>query len=233
MGKECPSYALCADICAEGAIEHTEDGIKFHTEKCVGCLACFGIVSICGVGGLPDDFFDVTAAAIADSALAVVKAIGAGKVGYINLAVDISPHCDCVNYSDRPIVPNLGVFASWDPVALDSACINKTKNAYGIPGSAAMEKGVMEPGMAKLTACGSVMGISEEIQPNVGQQIGLGIREYELVDVPPALDPTPFLCDPQNAGLKLRRVFAKKGDIYPKGGFKRVHEVDIEDMRLP
>ena len=102
-----------------------------------------------------------------------------------------------------------------------------------MPGSAAMEKGAMEPGMAKLTACGSVMGISEEIQPNVAQEIGLGTREFELVEVPPATDPTPFLCDTQAAGIKLRRVFAKKGDIYPKGGFKRLDEVDIEDMRLP
>jgi len=231
--EECPSYALCVDICAEGAIEHTEKGVNFHREKCTGCLACVGIVSMCGVGGMPDDFFDVTAAAIADSALAAVKSVGVGKVGFINLAVDISPLCDCVSYSDRPIVPNLGVFASWDPVALDSACISKTKEASGMPGSVAMEKGVMEPGMAKFTACGSAMGISEEIQPNVGQEIGLGTREFEMVEVPPAIDPTPFLCDDKIAGSKLRRVFAKKGDIYPKGGFNRVDEVDIEDMRLP
>jgi hypothetical protein len=75
------------------------------------------------------------------------------------------------------------------------------------------------------------MGISEEIQPNVGQKIGLGTREFELVTVTPPEVDTPFLCTTIPAGAKHRKAFAKKGDIYPAGGFKRAEEVDIEDMR--
>ncbi len=186
---------------------------------------------MCGVGFLPDDYFDATAAAITDSAFAAVKAVGDKKVGYINMALDISPWCDCINYSDRPIVPNLGLFASWDPVAIDSACLQKSKEAAGMPDSVAMAKGVMDPGMPKFTACGSFLGVSEEIQPNVGQKIGLGTRKFELVEVQPADDPTPFLFTTIPAGAKLARVFAKKGDIYPPEGFKREEEVDFEDMR--
>jgi hypothetical protein len=102
-----------------------------------------------------------------------------------------------------------------------------------MPDSLAMAKGVMDPGMPKFTACGSFLGVSEEIQPNVGQKIGLGTREFELVEVQPVDDPTPFLCNTVPAGAKLGKVFAKKGDIYPPGGFKREEEVDLEDMRLP
>ncbi len=232
-GKDCSSYGVCVDICPQSAIIHTDNGVEFIRERCIGCLGCFGIVTMCGVGGLPDEFFDVTAAAIADSALAAVKAVGSGKVGYINLALDVTPWCDCVSFSDRPFIPDLGLFASWDPVAVDSACIQKTKETSGMPGSAAMERGVMDPGMPKLTACGSYMGISEEIQPNVAQKIGLGTREFELVEVPPAADDTPFRCDTQVAGAKLAKAFAKKEDLYPPGGFQRADEVDLEDMRLP
>ena len=82
-------------------------------------------------------------------------------------------------------------------------------------------------------ACGSFLGVSEEIQPNVGQKIGLGTREFELEEVPPAEDVTAFLCNDTPAGAKLGKVFAKKGDVYPSGGFKREDEVDLEDLRLP
>jgi uncharacterized Fe-S center protein len=180
---------------------------------------------------LPEGYFDVTAAAIADSALAVSKAIGAGKIGYINMAIDISPHCDCVNYSDRAFLADMGIFASWDPVAIDSACIQMTKDSAGVPNSVAMEKGVDVPGMPKLTSCGSVMGVSEEIQPNVGQKIGLGTRDYELEEVPEQDDPTPFEYTTRPVGAKFKKAFAKKGDIYPSGGFKQADEVDMEDMR--
>jgi len=231
--QDCPSYQVCLNLCPFGAIEHTEETVLFHREKCKGCLACVGVVTMCGVAFLPDDFFDATAAAIVDSAAAAIKAIGAEKIGYINMALDVSPWCDCVNFSDRPIVPNLGLFASKDPVALDSACIQKSKEAAGMPDSLAMAKGVMDPGIPKFTACGSFLGVSEEIQPNVGQKIGLGTRQFELVEVEPSEDPTPFLCTLMPAGIKLGKLFDKKGDVFPPGGFKRLDEVDLEDMRLP
>jgi len=230
-GKECPDWEICANICPEGAITMTENGIEWNSEGCIGCLACLPMLAMCGVAMPPDDYFDATAAAIADSALAAAKAVGEGKVGYINLALDIAPWCDCVSYSDRSIVPNLGIFASWDPVAIDSACLQKATEAGGMPGSVAMAKGVMDPGLPKFTACGSFMGISEEIQPNVGQKIGLGTRDFELIEVPPADDDTAFLFTTIPAGAKHKKAFAKKGDIYPPGGFKRADEVDLEDMR--
>ena len=232
MGKECPVYEVCKNVCPHGAFHHTETTIEYDRNKCAGCIACLPLVSgACGVGGIPEGYFDVTAAAIADSALAVSKAVGAEKIGYINMAIDLSPHCDCVNYSDRPFVPDMGIFASWDPVAVDSACIQMTKDSEGFPNSAAMEKAVMDPGMPKLTSCGSAMGISEEIQPNVGQKIGLGTRDYELEEVPEQDDPSPFEFTDIPIGTRFGKAFAKKGDVYPPGGFKYEDEVDLEDMR--
>ncbi len=229
--EECPDYQTCLNLCPTGAIRHTKDSVEFIREKCIGCLACVGVVTMCGVGYIPDDYFDVTAAAIADSAKAAVKAVGEGKVAFINMALDITPWCDCVNYSDRPLVPNIGIFASWDPVAIDSACIQKVRDSAGMPDSVAMTKGTMDPGIPKFSACGSFLGVSEEIQPNVGQQNGLGTRQYELIEVPEAEDATPFLCKESPAGTFLGKLFAKKGDIYPPEGFKREDEVDLEDMR--
>ena len=53
--------------------------------------------------------------------------------------------------------------------------------------------------------------VSEEIQPNVGQKIGLGSRAFELIEVEPAEDPSPFLCSQVPVGAKYAKVFAKKG----------------------
>lgn len=231
LGQQCPSWEICDNICSLGNIRITEKTIEWNRDNCIGCMACLPLLAMCGVAMPPDDYFDATAAAIADSALATVKAIGKDKIGYINLALDIAPWCDCVSYSDRSIVPNIGVFASSDPVAIDSACLQKATESAGMPGSIAMAKGVMDPGLPKFTACGSFMGISQEIQPNVGQKIGLGTREVELVDVPPLDDDKPFLSTHIPAGAKHCKAFAKKGDIYPPGGFKRAEEVDLEDMR--
>ncbi len=230
-GQDCATWQVCQNICPEGLIHITRNSIEWEKERCTGCLACLGLIVMCGVAGLPEDFFEASNAAIADSALAAAKAVGKDRIGYINLAIDVAPGCDCVSFSDRPIVPNLGVFASKDPVALDSACLQTAKASAGMPGSAAMEKAVMEPGFPKFTACGSMMGVSEDIQPNVAQKIGLGTREYELVEVSPADDPTAYLFDAVPIGAKFRKAYTKKGDIYPAEGFKRVEEVDFEDLR--
>jgi len=100
-----------------------------------------------------------------------------------------------------------------------------------MPGSLAATKGAMDPGAPKFSACGSFLGVSEEIQPNVGQRIGLGTREFELVEVPAAEDPTPFLCTQVPAGAKLGKLFVKKGDLIPSDGFQREDQVEIEEMR--
>jgi hypothetical protein len=109
--------------------------------------------------------------------------VGRTKVGFINMAIDISPACDCVGFADMPIVPNLGVFASTDPVALDQATVHKAMQARGMPGSAAEDYGATEPGAHKFTAASAVRvpDLSEEIQIRTGAIIGLGSREYELV----------------------------------------------------
>jgi len=229
-GAECPSMMLCNTICPEDSLHVTEDGITWEREKCTGCQSCFGVLVMCGVGFFPDDHFDVSAAAMADSALATMKTFKPGKVGFINMAIDMSPWCDCVSFSDRAFLPNLGVFASKDPVAIDVAGLDMATASYGIPGSMAEDKGVMEPGVRKLTSCGSFVGVDEMIQPNTAQKIGLGTKEYELITVPQPENVLPFLPTMQPIGMRLRSKYAVQ-HVLPKGGFKREKEVNLEEVR--
>ncbi|GAB4333355.1 MAG: DUF362 domain-containing protein [Candidatus Abyssubacteria bacterium] len=229
-GAECTNMLLCNNICPEDSLHVTEEGITWEREKCKGCQACFGVLVLCGVGFIPDDHFDVGAAAMADSALAVMKTFKPGKVGFINMAIDMSPWCDCVSFSDRSFLPNLGVFASMDPVAIDVAGLDMATASMGVPGSMAEDKGVLEPGMRKMTSCGSVIGVDEMIQPNTAEKIGLGTKEYELITVPQPENVLPFLPTMKPVGLRLRPLFTLQ-HVVPEGGFKRAKEVDLEEVR--
>ncbi|MBI1986781.1 MAG: DUF362 domain-containing protein [Nitrospinae bacterium] len=228
-GKSCDKWMLCDNVCPEGCFHVTETSIEWDASRCTGCFACLFVTMPCGVTGVADEFFDISAAAIADSALAVTKTFKLGKIGYLNMAIDISPWCDCVPFSDRPFVPNLGAFSSRDPVAIDVACIDMSRQSFGMPGSIAEEKGVMFPGIPKLSACGSFVGVSENIQTNTGDRIGLGSKQYELIR-PEAGDPTKFLYTQVPTGIKFAPLYKMK-PVYPEGGFKRAAEVPIEEVR--
>ena len=127
------------------------------------------------------------------------------RSGSLNLAIDVSPKCDCAGFSDVPIVPHLGVFASTDPVAIDQACVDKARHAPGIPGSLSEEMGVDAPGDRKFDLAGAAIeGLSEQTTINTGVVIGLGSRKYTMVDVSPAgNDKFRFPLDPRPTRLRL------------------------------
>ena len=156
---------------------------------------------------VPRRNFAATDAAIADGALGAVTAVGKEKCGFINLAIDISPRCDCVGFADMPIVPNLGVFASKDPVAIDMACLDKVRESHGMPGSIADDFDLLDPGTRKFeTVSATVHGLSEETQINTGTLNGLGNREYTLIDTEPQpMKRHVFALDQRPTGERFRK----------------------------
>ncbi len=229
-GRACDTWQACESACAYGLIKITEDGIEWNAEKCTNCLAHPKVIT-CGAIQDPPDNYDTAAAAMGDAALGVVKAVGAAKMGYINMAIDVVPMCDCLMFSDRPLVPNVGVFASQDPVAIDQACLDAVQGVAGMPGSRAQDLGVVEAGLQKFTTCSSAIGGSENLQVAVGSRNGLGSREYELITVPPA-DPekSRFHWDKRPVGERLREPFRRE-QVYPEGGYRRNEDFDLETVR--
>ncbi len=232
-GRECSKWEDCVACCPEGALVMPENGpIEFKRELCKGCLSHLLMTMDCGVFGNLKllDYLEATSVTIADSAKACMKTFESGKVGFINLAIDCTPWCDCISYSDRPIIPNLGVFASKDIVALDRACLDMAAQTAGMPNSAAEERFVSPPGTPKFSAASSFMGLSEDIQCNVGQEIGLGSKEYDFKTVQPMESAKPTFLYTQPAGVALKR-FYKKIHPVPKEGYKRVEEPDLQKVR--
>ncbi len=234
--NECPIWELCQDCCPYGLFHVKDDTIQWENEKCVGCLAHLGVNVGCGVLNIPKEPLEALHPAIADACLATIKAVGPDKVGFINMGIDVSPWCDCIMYSDMPIVPHIGVFASHDPVAIDMACLDKVSESPGTPGSAAEELGVHEPGAKKFENAAALMhGLNEEAQINTGALIGLGSREYELVQVKPSENYFGFRDDPRPGGKRFRPMFEKE-DPFPRErygghGFKREIKVDFDEIK--
>ena len=128
-------------------------------------------------------------------------------------------------FNDVPIVPNIGVFASKDPVAIDSACVDKVTELAAIPNCQADEYGVGAAGQEKFTIGSSLMGVNHDIQLKVGEKIGLGIREYNLIEIEPG---EPEYFRPREIPLgKYMAEYYKHDHPFPEKGFKRRDEVDL------
>jgi hypothetical protein len=136
-----------------------------------------------------------------------------------------------------PITPHLGVFASYDPVAIDMACLEMARNAHGMPGSAAEDYDMHHPGDYKFENISAWFhGLSEEAQINTGAIIGMGSREYEIVNVDPqkAIDHV-FHFDKRATRLRFGEKFKKfmpfPYDRYDGKGFHREEEIDVEFIK--
>lgn len=128
----CVGCGACRKNCAHGAISITERKASIDTAKCVGCGRCIGACPVDAVDSMCDEANDILNRKIAEYTLAVVK----DRPGFhVSLVVDVSPCCDCHAENDAPIVPNIGMFASYDPVALDMACVDAVNRQPVMAGS--------------------------------------------------------------------------------------------------
>ena len=101
-----------------------------------------------------------------------------GRASVLNFLTDISPACDCYDHADRPIVRDIGILASTDPVAIDQASVDLVNNEPGK--DSALTKN-FNAGEDKFR--GVYPQIDWEVQLAYAEEIGLGTREYELIPV--------------------------------------------------
>jgi len=183
LGKNCPWADVCEQCCPEDAIQIGEKTLKLDFDKCVYCWACINVCSFPGAGraiSTPPNEVDFSDIRIAETTHAIVNTFKNGKVGFMNYLVDITPKCDCIAFSDSPMIPNIGVLASFDPVAIDQASYDLMYGSEGIPKTKAEDLNALAPGrdLFKLTH-----KVDPLLQLKHGEKIGLGSRKYELVKV--------------------------------------------------
>ena len=174
--SRCIGCGMCTKFCAQHAITVENRKASVSQALCAGCGRCIGV---CPRNALHSTFSEsetMLNKKIAEYVYAVVK----GKPQFhVSLAVDISPYCDCHAENDAPIVPNIGMFASLDPVAIDAACADAINKSPVIEGSALGEVTHAHDNYFADIFPNTVW----HVQVEHGQQIGLGSMDYALVEI--------------------------------------------------
>ncbi|AEA47276.1 DUF362 domain-containing protein [Archaeoglobus veneficus] len=141
INEKCDGCGRCTEICPINAIScHVAGDTGNRTiytidrNKCIGCTGCY---EVCRKRAIDVEWLTgrEISERIAECALGVVRVVGKDNFGFINFAMDITPHCDCRPYSDMPAFPDIGIFASRDIVAVDKACIDALLKARPNPGA--------------------------------------------------------------------------------------------------
>ena len=111
------------------------------------------------------------------------KAVIDGRPNFhISLVIDVSPNCDCHGENDVPILPNIGMFVSFDPLALEQACVDACLKAEPMPNSQ-LSDNMKKPGFADWGDPFRNSTPESEWRSCLehAEKIGLGTREYELI----------------------------------------------------
>lgn len=172
----CIGCGNCRRNCANNAITITDRKASINHDNCVGCAHCLPVCPKDAITPPFDAANDVLNKKIAEYSYAVLH----GRPSFhISLVCDVSPLCDCCGENDIPIIPNVGMFASFDPVALDVACADAC-NAQPVFENS-------ELGHKEHTHGDHFRDLHPETNWEVcvehAEKLGLGSREYELIKV--------------------------------------------------
>ena len=178
--EKCTTCGACLKACAHDAIDLSSGKAILDAERCVGCGRC---ITVCEPKAVQIQWNAQSAMVMKKMAEYSLGAISGKdkKLLFVNFITQVSPSCDCYGHSDTPIVPDIGILASTDPVALDQACADMVNEARGLPGTA-MKTG-HEPGCDKFR--GVYPKIDWKVQLEHGEKVGLGERAYEVVVLEP------------------------------------------------
>ena len=173
----CSGCQLCLRGCVHNAITFV-DGKAFITEDCTGCARCLSFCKTHAIHPITSNSPIVIQKLIAEYAAAVLQKKPAF---HIAVAIDITAGCDCFPDCDSPIVGDVGMFASFDPVALDRACadmINKQEPIVGTRLSDDLESRQEKDGFTTMYP-----ETDWEIANIHAEKLGIGTREYRLIEV--------------------------------------------------
>ncbi len=185
--ENCIGCRICEKYCRHDAVKVTDRKAHIDYSKCVGCGQCVAVCQHDGAVVKDWDSSEMLNCKIAEYALAVVK----GKPSFhISFIMNVSPNCDCWNHNDAAIIPDLGIAASFDPVALDCACADLVKAAPVLQNNVITD---IDSRLGHDHSHGHHEGEDKFhiVHPDTkweagvehGEKIGLGKREYTLVRV--------------------------------------------------
>lgn len=177
----CVGCQMCAKICAHDAPEFENKKATINHDKCVGCGRCIGVCPKDAILSASDESNEILNCKIAEYTKAVIDN---RPHFHISLVIDVSPYCDCHGENDAVIVPNVGMFASFDPVALDMAC------AEAVNAQPVLSNSMLGDCSEEERACHNHDHFHSifpetcwETAISHGEKIGIGNSKYKLITV--------------------------------------------------
>ena len=179
--ENCVGCKICVTHCAHDAIRLNDDNkAEINYSKCIGCGQCVALCQYDSAVLADNDTSEVLNCKVAEYAKAILN----GKPHFhISFIMNVSPECDCWNHNDAAIVPDIGIAASFDPVALDRACADLVMKAPILPVSKLADSchGEDHDKIDKFHI----------IHPNTNwrsgldyaEEIGIGSQNYELIEL--------------------------------------------------
>jgi uncharacterized Fe-S center protein len=176
QAQQCNNCQACLPFCPTGAIAPGPDHIRFEADFCNRCLGCFLACPRQAMQLAPEsiEIFQKCLVEAAHTAQSNLR----GGAFYVNFLQAVTPQPDDCPYSDIPFLPDLGILASDDPVALDWVTYMMTVRAPGVPGSIAEDLQVLEKGQDKIKA---ITGVDPAAMLQYAEQLQLGQRQCEFL----------------------------------------------------
>lgn len=178
--KLCRGCRFCAKECGSDAISYENNKAHINADICKGCGRCIGACGFDAISNPNDNTNEILDRKMAEYAYAVCKDRSTFHVALIQ---EVSPECDCHSMNDAAILPDVGMFASFDPVALDQACADaclKQEPTRYAKLYDNLKKDIKHYG-----------NHFKDTNPDIewkatleqAEKIGLGSREYEIVEI--------------------------------------------------
>jgi uncharacterized Fe-S center protein len=164
--EKCTACGCCVKWCPTSAITLVNNKAVIDMSKCIGCGEC---IASCRFGAIATSWAGSSSSVqekMAEYFYGVWKD-KKGKMAFFNFLTDISPNCDCYNHNDPPIVPDIGLLASHDPVAIDQASVDLVNKKSG----------------SRDKFREIYPDIDWSVQLSYAESLGIGAKEYKLKEI--------------------------------------------------
>ena len=175
--ENCTACNRCSHWCPAGAIGVRGKVSVVDEKKCIGCGECTVTCPVQAIEISWKSEPDLLQEKIVEYVEGALKN-KQGKYGFISFITSVSPDCDCYGWSDAPLVRDIGILASRDPVAIDQACVDLVNHKQVLPNSRLGGRGDVPDKFRAL--CPKT---DWRRQLAYAEKIGLGTRKYELISV--------------------------------------------------
>ena len=170
---KCTGCGECVKACPFNALEMRDGKPSRDPSRCMHCNSCmFACPS--GAWRWPEGGKERFQVYLAHAAYAVAKYFE-GRLAILSFVQDVTPLCDCATPAGRPLIPDVGVLASLDPVAIDAAALDLIDLAASTTWHEARPPNFLS----------KVNGVDARRHLRVAEELGAGSTVYELVRLQP------------------------------------------------